>query len=212
MVVAVDTVGDGDSGNQNSFSFSHTITGTDRAALVIVGTGGATASSVTVGSTTCSLLIAEDEGGEHIEIWFTDSEPASGAQTVSGNLSSMQQSAINSISLTDVDPDIPAVNPTIGSFGFPAVVNQHDEVDNIAIGAYRGDEDPTAGGDATKEWSANAAGNHTAIFSADATDQWANIQASGGFTNVIVGCDVQIVGGIPGPYSRHRARESILSQ
>ena len=105
MAVSIDAVGAGQTGTLSSFSYSHTFSGTRRHAIIAIMTAGSSASSVTIGSVSCSLIAGSfvGTGVHHVQLFEPDSEPATGAQTVSGTLSASQRTQVNSVSFNGVD-------------------------------------------------------------------------------------------------------------
>ncbi len=165
MVAAFESIGAAQVGNISSFSFSHTIGGTNRHAIVVIGTSGANASSVQVGATTCSLIAGSRvvTGSQQIELWETDSEPATGANTVTGNLSAMGHTQVNSINYEGVDTSGPTsgLQTSTGNAATTSTSAVTSAADDLVMDGIRGDEDPAEDGSQANQWAGSSAGNFT---------------------------------------------------
>lgn len=176
MAVAFESIGAGQTGNISSFSFSHTIAGSNRSCYVILGTRTSTGSSVTVGSTTCSLVasISFSSSNDHrVEIWETDSQPATGAQTVSGSMSAMQQSCVQSINFTGVDQATPSDDAQTASGAAVTTLNATHTLhsaDSMILAAVVTTQSPAPGANETERDELLQAGNDLGIYTQDGAD------------------------------------------
>ena len=162
MAVAIDTTGAGQAGNLSSFSYSHTFSGSNRhAIIVIMTTTGQITSNVTIGAVTCSLITSSRvaTGSEQVELWEPDSEPATGAQTVAGTFTSMAHSMINSVSFTGVDTATPSAGlQTNTGTSTSTSVSVTAAVGDFIVDGVRGDNEPTEDVSQVNQYSAGSGG------------------------------------------------------
>lgn len=180
MAVVVDAVGVHDAGNSNSFSCAITIAGANRHALVFIASSASTVSNVLVGSTTCSLIgTAVTLNSEKVEVWETDSEPATGAQNATGDFAGMNHISVNVISFNGVDAVTPTNGHTTNSgTGTSATVSVTTGADDYAAAMTRAAAALVENGDGVEESSGGTGGKDALLASADETDGTAAFSCS----------------------------------
>ena len=181
MAVAFDAVGASDQGNVSSLSWSHTASGADRFAIIgIMLQNGSIVDSVTYGAIDCSLVtnaLGDNVGDTRSELWETDSEPPTTAQTVTVNMSSMSQSSAQSISFTGVD----ITGPTSNGLGFAS--DSHPDLITMGISVSSNGlvvgciavvgEDPIESAGTDQRWALSQAGDRNyGATSATSDLQW----------------------------------------
>lgn len=120
MAIAFDATSNNSADTQN-LTVSHTATGSDRFALIGVMNSGTAPSSVTYGGSACTLILTE--GRLHL---YRITAPATGAQNVTANQGSVQNTIIGVVTYAGVDQTTP-----IGT----AVSNTNTEQTSISVDA-----------------------------------------------------------------------------
>jgi hypothetical protein len=166
VAVEFESSGAGDSGNVTSLSWSHTIGGTNRHTIVAIGlTAGPSINSVTVGAVSCSQITFANQSAETVTLYETDSEPATGANTVTVTFSSMNASAGNSFNFEGVDLTTPTgdFDSNTGSAVTSSSITPIGVGGGMIIDNLRGNDPQTAATGQTSRWTAVYAGNDQAV-------------------------------------------------
>jgi hypothetical protein len=165
MSVSVESVGAGSStGNGSSINWSHTIGGSNRHVIIGIGLSGSSVSTVTVGATSCSLITSSNvgTGSENVELWETDSEPATGANTVTVTTGAKTRMEANSINFQGVDTTGPTsgIQTNTGT-STSSNVTVTSSAGDMVTDVFRCDNDPTQDASQALQWNITGGGKFT---------------------------------------------------